>query len=96
MDLKEAESETEDANARGRIAALKEKTNQHSHVIAILEDKVTQLSTDLRPFVGEVSSLRSAAAGIQTLSEEVSVLNTQIVKQLNNFQRNSVNFETKF
>jgi hypothetical protein len=38
-----------------------------------------QLSTDLRRFVGEVSSLRSAAAGIQTLSEEVSALNAQIV-----------------
>jgi chromosome segregation ATPase len=74
----EAETEDADANARGRIAALKEKSNQHSHVIAILEDKVTQLVTDLRPFVGEISSLRSAASGIQTLSEEVSVLNTQI------------------
>jgi hypothetical protein len=60
IDLKEAEAETEDADARGRIAAVKEKANQHSQVIAILDDKVTQLSTDLRRFVGEVSSLRSA------------------------------------
>jgi hypothetical protein len=58
MDSKEAE--TEDADARGRIAVLEEKSNQHSHGSAILEDKVTQLSTDLRPFVGEISSLRSA------------------------------------
>jgi hypothetical protein len=43
-----------------------------------------------------ISSLRSAAAEIQTLSEEVSVLNTQIVSKMNNFQRNSVNFEKKF
>jgi signal transduction histidine kinase len=77
MDFQEAE--TEDVDARGRIAALKEKANQHSHVIAILEDKVTQLSTDFRRLVGEISSLRSAAVGIQTLSEEISVLNTQIV-----------------
>jgi hypothetical protein len=59
MDLKEAE--TEDANARGRIAVLKEKSNQHDHDIAILEDKVTQLSTDFGRLVGEVSALRSAA-----------------------------------
>jgi hypothetical protein len=44
MDSKE--TETEDSDARGRIAALEEKSNQHSHVIAILQDKVTQLSTD--------------------------------------------------
>jgi hypothetical protein len=42
IDFKDAE----DADARGQIAALEEKTNQHSHVIAILQDKVTQLSTD--------------------------------------------------
>jgi hypothetical protein len=37
MDFKESE----DADARGRIAVLEEDSNQHSHVIAILEDKVT-------------------------------------------------------
>jgi hypothetical protein len=52
MDLKEAE--TGDADARGRIAALKEKANQHSHVIAMLQDKVTQLSTDVERFAGQV------------------------------------------
>jgi hypothetical protein len=44
------------------------------HVIAILQNKVTHLSTDFGCLVGEVSALRSAAAGIQTLSEEVSAL----------------------
>jgi hypothetical protein len=38
--------ETEDADARGRIAPLEETANQHSHVISMLEDKVIQLSTD--------------------------------------------------
>jgi uncharacterized coiled-coil protein SlyX len=79
MDFKEAE----DADARGRISALEEKSNQHSHVIAILQDKVTQLSTDFGRLVGEVSALRSASAGIQTLSEEVSALKTQIGQKLN-------------
>jgi hypothetical protein len=43
----------------------------------ILQNKVTQLSTDFGRLVGEVSSLRSASAGIQTLSEEVSSQKTQ-------------------
>jgi uncharacterized coiled-coil protein SlyX len=76
MDFKEGESE--DSDARGRIAALEEKSNQHSHVIAMLEDKVTQLSTEFGRLVGEVSALRSAAAGIQTLSEEFSALKTAV------------------
>jgi predicted methyltransferase len=41
----EAETETEDAHARGRIAILEEKANQHSHIIAMLQDKVRALST---------------------------------------------------
>jgi hypothetical protein len=81
MDLKEAE--TEDADGCGRIAALEEKANQHSHVIAILQHKVTQLSTDFGRFGGEVSALRSASSGIQTLSEEVSALKRQIGENLN-------------
>jgi hypothetical protein len=99
MDFKERE--TEDADSRGRIAVLEEKTNQHSHFIAILEDKVSQVSTDFGRLVSEVSALRSASAGIQTLSEEVSALKKQIAQKLNdrllnNFQGNSANFETKF
>jgi hypothetical protein len=68
--------DSQDADARGRLVALKEKSNQPSHVIAILQGKVTQLSTDFGRLVGEVSSLRSAAAGIQKVSEEVSALKT--------------------
>jgi hypothetical protein len=52
--------ESEDADARGRIAAREEKANQHSHLIAILQDKVTQLSTAFGRLLGEVSALRSA------------------------------------
>jgi hypothetical protein len=49
MDFKEGETkaETEDSDSRGRIAALEEKANQHSHFFAILQDKVTQLATDV-------------------------------------------------
>jgi hypothetical protein len=46
--------------------------------LRFLEDKVTELSTDFGHLVGEVSALRSASAGVQTLSEEVSALKTQI------------------
>jgi uncharacterized coiled-coil protein SlyX len=81
MDFKETKAE--DANARGRIASLEEKANQQSHVIAILQYKVTQLSTDLGLLVEEVSALRSAAAGIETLSEEVSALKMQIGQKVN-------------
>jgi hypothetical protein len=48
----------------------------------MLQDKVTQLSTDFGRLVGEVSALRSAA-GIPTLSEEVSAVKTQIGQKLN-------------
>jgi hypothetical protein len=76
--------EAEDAEARGRIAALEEKSNQHDSVIAVLRDKVTRLSTDFECLVGEVSALRSAAAGIRTLSEEVSALKPQIAQKQSN------------
>jgi uncharacterized coiled-coil protein SlyX len=55
---REAKPEVEDANARGRIAALEKRSNQHSHVLAILQDKLTELSTDVGRLVGEVSALR--------------------------------------
>jgi archaellum component FlaC len=83
MDFKEPKTETEDADTRERIATLEEQTNQHSHVIEVLEDKVTQLSTDFGRLVGEVSALRSVASGIQTLSGEISALQTQIGQKMN-------------
>jgi hypothetical protein len=46
--------------------------------------EVTQLSTDFGRLVGEVSALRSAAAGIQTLSQEVSALKAQITATSSN------------
>jgi hypothetical protein len=40
----------------------------------VFQDKVIQLSTDFGHLEREVSALRSAAAGIQTPSEEFSAL----------------------
>jgi hypothetical protein len=82
MDVKKKE-EAENSNARGGIAALEEKGEQHSRSIAILQSEVRQLSTDFGRLVGEVSALRSAAAGIQTLSEEVCAPKTQIGQKQN-------------
>jgi outer membrane murein-binding lipoprotein Lpp len=48
----------------------------------MLQSEVTQLSTDFEHFGGEVSALRSAATGIQTLSKKVSALKMQIVQKL--------------
>jgi hypothetical protein len=83
MDFQAAEAETEDADAHGRIAVLEEKVNQHSHIIAMLQDKVTQLSGDFLRLVAEFSALRSASPGIRALSEEVSALKTHIGHKLN-------------
>jgi phage host-nuclease inhibitor protein Gam len=49
----------------------------------MLQNEVTRLSTDFGCFVGEVSSLSSAAARILPLLEEVSVLKTSIEEELN-------------
>jgi hypothetical protein len=48
----------------------------------ILQTEVIQLSTDFRRIVSEVSSLRSAAAGIQSHLKDVSALKAQIVQKL--------------
>jgi hypothetical protein len=47
----------------------------------MLPHKVAQLSTEFGFLIEEVSALRSAAAGIQTLSEEISALKMQIVEK---------------
>jgi hypothetical protein len=57
--LSEFRSSIDFKDSRGRIATLEEKSNQHSHIIAIMQDKLTQLSTDFERLVGEISSLRS-------------------------------------
>jgi hypothetical protein len=74
--------EAEDSNARERIAALEEKTEQSGHSIAILQNELKFLTTDFGRLAGEVSALRSAVVGIETLSGEVSCLKTQIEKIL--------------
>jgi hypothetical protein len=43
-----------------------------------LQDKLKQLSTDFGRLTGEVSTLRSVAAEMRTLSGEVSALKEQI------------------
>jgi hypothetical protein len=50
----------------------------------MFQNKFTQLSTDFGRFVGDVSPLRSAAVGIQTLLEEVCAMKRQIGQKLNN------------
>jgi hypothetical protein len=47
------------------------------------QDKVTPLSTDFGCFVGEISELQFAPAGIQTLSEQISALKTWNAQELN-------------
>jgi hypothetical protein len=74
--------EAEDADARRRIAALEDKAERHDCAIAVLQDKFTALSTDFVCLAGEVTALRSASAGMQSLSGEVSTLKTQIVQRL--------------
>jgi hypothetical protein len=56
--------ESEDADARGRIAVLEEKGQINTTApFVVLEDKLKQLSTDFQRLAGEVSTLRSVAAG---------------------------------
>jgi hypothetical protein len=74
-------NEAEDADPRRRIAALEESANQYDHVIVILHDNVTQLSTDFLHLVREISALRSAAAPIQTLANRISALERQIAQK---------------
>jgi hypothetical protein len=73
---------SEDADARGRIAALEEKANQQNRAIVVLQDKLKQLSTDFGRLTGEVSTLRSVAAEVRTLSDEFSGLKEQIAAGL--------------
>jgi hypothetical protein len=84
----------EDADARGRMAALGEKAKQHDRAIVILQDELKQLSTDFGRLVGEVSTLRSASAEIRTLSNEVSDLKEQIAVGLR--ERVAEQLSTKF
>jgi hypothetical protein len=49
----------------------------------MLQSEVRQLSTAFGRLVREVSALRSVAAGIETLSEEVFDVKTQIAQKLN-------------
>jgi hypothetical protein len=63
--LKEAKA-TEEAEARGRIAALEEQMEQHGREIALSRDKLSQLATDFRRLAGEVPRLRSEVSDLKT------------------------------
>jgi hypothetical protein len=65
----------EEAETLERIAVLEERAQRSDRDIAILQ---REFATDFSRLTGEVSSLRSAMAGIQTLFGEVSALQTQI------------------
>jgi hypothetical protein len=58
--------EAEDAEARGRIAALEDEMEQHGHEIAFSQDELRQLATDFRRLPGEVSRLRSEVSDLKT------------------------------
>jgi hypothetical protein len=73
--------DAEAADPRRRIQALEEKAIQDASVIAVFQEKVMQLSTNFDHLGGEVLTLRSASAGIETLSEKVSGLKTQIAQK---------------
>jgi hypothetical protein len=50
--------------------------------VAMLQDRVTQLSTRFERFVGDASTLQSASAGIQSASEGIFTLKSQISRKL--------------
>jgi hypothetical protein len=54
--------ETVDAAARGRIAGLEERAEQHDRDIEALQSELRRLSTDFVRLAGEVFALRSSAA----------------------------------
>jgi hypothetical protein len=66
--------QTEDSDALERIAMLEGKANQHNHTIAMLKSEIKGFLQILNVFVAEVSALRSAAVGMRTISDDVSVL----------------------
>jgi hypothetical protein len=86
--------DTNDPDARGRIAGLEEKTDQHENTIAVLQDKLKQLSTDFQHLRSEVSTLRSVGAEMRTLSGEVCALKEEIAAGLRD--RIAEQLSTKF
>jgi hypothetical protein len=74
---------TEDADARGRIAALEEKAKQHDRAILVLQDKLKQLSTDFgRLAGGNLNTAVCCSGKCGALSCEVSSLKTRIAAGL--------------
>jgi archaellum component FlaC len=72
------ETEAEDSDPHGRIAALEENAQRQDRVIVVLHNKVTQLVRNIGSLSREISTLRSAASTTQTLSGEVSALKIEI------------------
>jgi ABC-type transporter Mla subunit MlaD len=62
----------------GEVSKLRTQTVEMLFAFAVLQNKLTQLSTNFGRLAGEFSTLRSAAAEIGTLSGDVSALKRQI------------------
>jgi hypothetical protein len=78
-----------------------EKTNQHNHVIAMLQDKVIQLSTDFWRLVGEVQYCdllqREFIHFLMRFQLSKGKLHrNRVIRLWNSFQRSSANFEKSF
>jgi hypothetical protein len=83
---KEAEdAESEDSDARQSLKGrqINTPTTLRCCDVAMLQNKVTELSTEFGRLGGAVSTLRSAAAGIQTLLEQICALKTRNAQELN-------------
>jgi uncharacterized phage infection (PIP) family protein YhgE len=64
------------------MAALEEKAEQRNGGISILQSELGRLTTDFGGLAGEVSTLRTASAGITALSGDVSAQKRQIAEQI--------------
>jgi hypothetical protein len=71
-------------DARGRIAALEEKAQRCEDEIAVLQVTFTRLSAGFGRLAGDVTALRFAAAGMQSLSGDVAAVKAQIAARLPN------------
>jgi hypothetical protein len=58
--------ETEEAEARGRIAALEVEMEQHGREIALSQSELRQLAMDFGRLPGEFSMLRSEVSDLKT------------------------------
>jgi hypothetical protein len=74
--------ESEDTKARRRTAALEEKVEQHTRMIAVLQSEFRQLSTNFERLEQNIATLRFTSAGIPALFGADSALKTRITKEI--------------